>query len=101
MFSAAQTSNVMNGRSHSQEKTVLDRESHSSVAMEEEDVGAHDLSHVDDAGNVDEPADRLPALGKIGFIGLGHMGTAIAANLAAAGCAVSAYVRRLDQMTGL
>lgn len=80
---------------------MLDRESHSSVAIEEGDVGAHGLSHVDDAGNVDEPADRLPALGKIGFIGLGHMGTAMAANLAAAGCAVNAYVRRSDQITGL
>ena len=31
---------------------------------------------------------------KVGFIGLGRMGTAMAANLAAAGCRVVAYVRR-------
>ena len=34
----------------------------------------------------------------IGFIGLGHMGTAMAANLAAAGRRVIAYVRRPGQM---
>ena len=36
--------------------------------------------------------------GEIGFVGLGHMGTAMAANLAAAGRRVIAYVRRPDQM---
>jgi 3-hydroxyisobutyrate dehydrogenase-like beta-hydroxyacid dehydrogenase len=35
--------------------------------------------------------------GEIGFVGLGHMGTAMAANLAAAGRRVIAYVRRSDQ----
>jgi 3-hydroxyisobutyrate dehydrogenase-like beta-hydroxyacid dehydrogenase len=35
---------------------------------------------------------------EIGFIGLGHMGTAMAANLAAAGRPVIAYVRRPDQI---
>ena len=34
----------------------------------------------------------------IGFVGLGHMGTAMAANLAAAGVQVIAYVRRPEQM---
>jgi 3-hydroxyisobutyrate dehydrogenase-like beta-hydroxyacid dehydrogenase len=33
---------------------------------------------------------------KIGFIGLGHMGSAMAANLSAAGYSVTAYVRRPD-----
>jgi 3-hydroxyisobutyrate dehydrogenase-like beta-hydroxyacid dehydrogenase len=36
--------------------------------------------------------------GEIGFIGLGHMGTVMAPNLATAGCRVIAYVRRLEQM---
>jgi phosphoglycerate dehydrogenase-like enzyme len=31
--------------------------------------------------------------GEIGFVGLGHMGTAMAANLAAGGHRVTAYVR--------
>src|SRR6185436_4153559 len=35
---------------------------------------------------------------EIGFVGLGHMGTAMAANLAASGRRVIAYVRRLDQI---
>jgi 3-hydroxyisobutyrate dehydrogenase-like beta-hydroxyacid dehydrogenase len=39
-----------------------------------------------------------PALGEIGFVGLGHMGTAMAANLAANGRRVIAYVRRPDQI---
>jgi 3-hydroxyisobutyrate dehydrogenase-like beta-hydroxyacid dehydrogenase len=37
----------------------------------------------------------------IGFVGLGHMGTAMAANLAGAGHRVTAYVRRADQMDKL
>lgn len=40
---------------------------------------------------------RPPVQGEIGFIGLGHMGTAMAANLVAAGRRVIAYVRRPDQ----
>jgi 3-hydroxyisobutyrate dehydrogenase-like beta-hydroxyacid dehydrogenase len=36
--------------------------------------------------------------GEIGFVGLGHMGTAMAANLAAAGRQVIAYVRRPAQV---
>jgi len=44
---------------------------------------------------------RLPVPGEIGFVGLGHMGTAMAANLAAAGHRVIAYVRRPDQMDKL
>jgi phosphoglycerate dehydrogenase-like enzyme len=41
---------------------------------------------------------RSPQQTEIGFIGLGHMGSAMAANLAAAGYRVIAYVRRPDQM---
>jgi 3-hydroxyisobutyrate dehydrogenase-like beta-hydroxyacid dehydrogenase len=44
---------------------------------------------------------RLPVQGEIGFVGLGHMGTAMAANLAAAGYRVIAYIRRPDQMDKL
>ena len=39
--------------------------------------------------------------GTIGFVGLGHMGTAMAANLAVSGRRVAAYVRRPDQMGSL
>jgi 3-hydroxyisobutyrate dehydrogenase-like beta-hydroxyacid dehydrogenase len=39
--------------------------------------------------------------GTIGFVGLGNMGTAMAANLAASGHQVAAYVRRPDQMGSL
>jgi 3-hydroxyisobutyrate dehydrogenase-like beta-hydroxyacid dehydrogenase len=45
-----------------------------------------------------EPSDRLSVVGEIGFVGLGHMGTAMAANLAAPGRRVTAYVRHPDQM---
>jgi 3-hydroxyisobutyrate dehydrogenase-like beta-hydroxyacid dehydrogenase len=41
---------------------------------------------------------HLLAPGKIGFVGLGHMGTAMAANLAAVGRQVTAYVRHPDRM---
>src|ERR1700674_4274615 len=44
---------------------------------------------------------RPPVQCEIGFVGLGHMGTAMAANLAAAGHRVIAYVRRPDQMDKL
>lgn len=39
-----------------------------------------------------------PLPNKIGFIGIGHMGSAMAANLAANGHRVDAYVRRPDRM---
>jgi 3-hydroxyisobutyrate dehydrogenase-like beta-hydroxyacid dehydrogenase len=39
--------------------------------------------------------------GSIGFVGLGRMGTAMAAGLAAAGRDVTAFVRRPGQVTGL
>jgi 3-hydroxyisobutyrate dehydrogenase-like beta-hydroxyacid dehydrogenase len=42
-------------------------------------------------------ADHQAVVGEIGFIGLGNMGTAMAANLAAAGRRVIAYVRRPSQ----
>ena len=43
----------------------------------------------------------LGAKGNIGFVGLGRMGTAMAANLASSGRHVTAYVRRPDQMQKL
>ena len=43
----------------------------------------------------------LGAKDNIGFVGLGRMGTAMAANLAASGACVTAYVRRPDQMQKL
>jgi 3-hydroxyisobutyrate dehydrogenase-like beta-hydroxyacid dehydrogenase len=43
-------------------------------------------------------AVRPPVAGEIGFVGLGHMGTAMAVNLAAAGRRVLAYVRRPDRI---
>src|SRR5271167_4137041 len=39
--------------------------------------------------------------GDIGFVGLGRMGTAMAANLAASGGQVISYVRHLDQVDKL
>src|ERR1700738_2686889 len=45
-----------------------------------------------------ELTGRPRVLGEIGFVGLGHMGTAMAANLAATGRRVIAYVRRPDQI---
>src|ERR1700752_3778174 len=54
-----------------------------------------------------EPAEgsasrgRTPLQGRIGFVGLGHMGAAMAANLSAAGRRIIAYVRRPEQMQRL
>jgi 3-hydroxyisobutyrate dehydrogenase-like beta-hydroxyacid dehydrogenase len=50
------------------------------------------------AGGSKLTAGRPPALGDIGFVGLGHMGTMMAANLAATGRRVIAYVRRPEQI---
>src|SRR6266446_4946751 len=46
-------------------------------------------------------AGRRPLQGEIGFVGLGHMGAAMAANLVASGRRVIAYVRRPDQIARL
>jgi 3-hydroxyisobutyrate dehydrogenase-like beta-hydroxyacid dehydrogenase len=45
-----------------------------------------------------EFAGDPPVVGEIGFVGLGNMGAAMAANLAASGRRVIAYVRRPDQI---
>ncbi|HZC94641.1 MAG TPA: NAD(P)-dependent oxidoreductase [Bradyrhizobium sp.] len=52
----------------------------------------------ENSGRPELAAARPPAPGEIGFIGLGRMGAAMAANLAAAGRQVIAYVRRPDQI---
>ena len=44
---------------------------------------------------------HMAVQGQIGFVGLGHMGTAMATNLAAGGHQVVAYVRRSDQLDRL
>jgi 3-hydroxyisobutyrate dehydrogenase-like beta-hydroxyacid dehydrogenase len=54
------------------------------------------VSHVQRGGSGSN--SRRALQGEIGFIGLGHMGAAMAANLAAAGRRVLAYVRRPEQM---
>jgi len=53
------------------------------------------------AGSANGAAIRATKPGSVGFIGLGRMGTNMAANLAAAGYRVIAYVRRADQMDKL
>jgi 3-hydroxyisobutyrate dehydrogenase-like beta-hydroxyacid dehydrogenase len=77
---------------------MLDRKSHSSAEIEQGSVASRERGQVD--ASVSRPADRL-SLGKIGFVGLGRMGTAMAANLAAAGNLVHAYVRRTEPMEDL
>jgi 3-hydroxyisobutyrate dehydrogenase-like beta-hydroxyacid dehydrogenase len=71
---------------------MLDRQSSSQRTVAEAGSRA---SRLEESG---ASADRSPTPGKIGFVGLGHMGTAMAANLAAAGCHVTGYVRRQEQM---
>jgi len=53
------------------------------------------------AGSANGAAIRATNPGSVGFIGLGRMGTNMAANLAATGRRVIAYVRRPDQMDKL
>jgi 3-hydroxyisobutyrate dehydrogenase-like beta-hydroxyacid dehydrogenase len=53
------------------------------------------------AGSANRAAIRATNSGSVGFIGLGRMGTNMAANLAATGRRVTAYVRRADQMDKL
>jgi len=59
--------------------------------------GASDAAPIEQRGGSGSNS-RRPARGEIGFVGLGHMGTAMAANLAAAGRRVVAYVRHPEQM---
>ena len=63
-------------------------------------IGAAKPTALDRSGG-SGTSGRLAAEAKIGFVGLGHMGTAMARNLAAAGGRVIAYIRRPDQMEKL
>jgi 3-hydroxyisobutyrate dehydrogenase-like beta-hydroxyacid dehydrogenase len=76
---------------------MLDEQSPPPVVIDEGHTASRGL---DRDASVRGPADRL-RLGKIGFVGLGRMGTAMAANLVAAGNLVHAYVRRTQQMEDL
>jgi 3-hydroxyisobutyrate dehydrogenase-like beta-hydroxyacid dehydrogenase len=60
--------------------------------------GASEISPRERPGGSKSAAARRPALGEIGFVGVGRMGAAMAANLAAKGRQVTAYVRRPDQI---
>ena len=72
---------------------MLKNESTSSLAF----PGASEATSLEQRGGSGSNS-RRPMQRDIGFIGLGHMGTAMAANLAAAGRRVIAYVRRPGQM---
>ena len=60
-----------------------------------------ELSSISLADQVSRSSRRAPIEGRIGFVGLGHMGTAMAANLVAAGRTVIGYVRRSEQAGNL
>jgi 3-hydroxyisobutyrate dehydrogenase-like beta-hydroxyacid dehydrogenase len=59
------------------------------------------VSEIPSIGRRGGPQSGRRLMGEVGFIGLGHMGTAMAANLVAAGRPVIAYVRRPDQIAQL
>jgi 3-hydroxyisobutyrate dehydrogenase-like beta-hydroxyacid dehydrogenase len=61
----------------------------------------HPVVAVGDLSGDDDSAGRAATTGKVGFVGLGHMGTVLAANLATAGHHVHAYVRRPDRISKL
>ena len=63
--------------------------------------GLPPVSAITSTGQRGDLNDRLSAESGIGFVGLGRMGTAMAANLAAAGHRVIAYVRHADQLEKL
>ncbi|WP_426409795.1 NAD(P)-dependent oxidoreductase [Bradyrhizobium ganzhouense] len=59
------------------------------------------LDDVDERNTNGNPQADLPMSSKIGFVGLGLMGTAMAANLVADGRNVCAYVRRPERINDL
>jgi 3-hydroxyisobutyrate dehydrogenase-like beta-hydroxyacid dehydrogenase len=63
-------------------------------------LGASATERAEQRGGAGLDRRRL-VQGKIGFVGLGHMGTAMAANLAAGGRQMTAYVRRRDKIDEL
>jgi 3-hydroxyisobutyrate dehydrogenase-like beta-hydroxyacid dehydrogenase len=60
--------------------------------------GVSAIASGEQSGGSKSTAAGRSALGEIGFVGLGRMGAAMAANLAAKGQQVIAYVRRPDQI---
>jgi 3-hydroxyisobutyrate dehydrogenase-like beta-hydroxyacid dehydrogenase len=72
-------------------------EPHTSLALKSESPGPA-RTH---AGGSKSTVARSSVVGKIAFIGLGHMGTVMAANLAATGRRVIAYVRRPNRIGAL
>jgi 3-hydroxyisobutyrate dehydrogenase-like beta-hydroxyacid dehydrogenase len=66
--------------------------------MQHRDIDATVMPTVPtDAAPLATADSRQPIQGRIGFVGLGRMGSAMAANLAAGGCSVTAYVRHPDR----
>jgi phosphoglycerate dehydrogenase-like enzyme len=63
-------------------------------------LGASETAKLQQQGDAGSNSHSL-AQSPVGFVGMGHMGTAMAANLAAAGYWVNAYVRHADQMAKL
>ena len=77
---------------------MLDRHSNADAAK----VGDPETTkHLATAPDRVAGLERKPLEGTIGFIGLGHMGGAMAANLAASGCNVTGYVREPGQAQAL
>jgi 3-hydroxyisobutyrate dehydrogenase-like beta-hydroxyacid dehydrogenase len=77
---------------------MLDQSSLPSVDTNAVGIAAREMDQPN--ASSDGVADR-PRPGKIGFIGLGLMGSAMARNLAVAGYSVNAYIRRPEQVEDL
>jgi 3-hydroxyisobutyrate dehydrogenase-like beta-hydroxyacid dehydrogenase len=74
--------------------------------MLEDQIGLRSDAVTEDTSHDGRPrratkGDRPPLQRDVGFVGVGRMGTAMAANLAAAGCRVIAHVRRPDRVQEL
>jgi 3-hydroxyisobutyrate dehydrogenase-like beta-hydroxyacid dehydrogenase len=66
--------------------------------MQQQDVDATAMPIVAaDEAPLQTAGDGGPIQERIGFVGLGRMGTAMAANLAAGGCRVTAYIRHPER----
>jgi 3-hydroxyisobutyrate dehydrogenase-like beta-hydroxyacid dehydrogenase len=81
--------------------------SQEAVPMTISEVAHHQSAHrrtdpaTEQASQTAQRQRRQSPQTEIGFIGLGHMGTAMAANLSGAGYRVTAYVRHPDQIENL
>jgi 3-hydroxyisobutyrate dehydrogenase-like beta-hydroxyacid dehydrogenase len=69
--------------------------------MEQQDLDAITELPAAPADDAPLPATAGLIQGRIGFVGLGRMGRAMAANLAAGGCKVTAYIRHPDRAEDL